>query len=89
LVFASQRLSRPPHNLTPCSGVRGSAALLTEHKTWVHHIFEGILTNETKCMHCETVRTRDECFLDLSVDIEQNTSISACLRSANAMLCSF
>ena len=25
--------------------------------TWVHDIFEGILTNETRCLCCETVRT--------------------------------
>lgn len=50
-------------------------------KTWVHAIFEGTLTNETKCLTCETVTTRDEDFLDLSLDIEQNSSVSACLRS--------
>jgi hypothetical protein len=26
-----------------------------KQKTWVQDIFEGILTNETKCMACETV----------------------------------
>jgi ubiquitin carboxyl-terminal hydrolase 12/46 len=50
-------------------------------KTWVHDIFEGTLTNETKCLTCESVTTRDEDFLDLSLDIEQNSSLSACLRS--------
>lgn len=50
-------------------------------KTWVHALFEGILTNETKCLTCETVTTRDEDFLDLSLDIEQNSSLSSCLRS--------
>jgi hypothetical protein len=68
------------------AGARGSTAA-EQPKTWVHDIFEGVLTNETKCMHCETVRTRDECFLDLSVDIEQNTSISACLRSLGLFAC--
>lgn len=24
-------------------------------KTWVHEVFEGTLTNETKCLCCETV----------------------------------
>mmetsp|Transcript_2658 Transcript_2658/g.8744 ORF Transcript_2658/g.8744 Transcript_2658/m.8744 type:complete len:402 (+) Transcript_2658:83-1288(+) len=50
-------------------------------KTWVHALFEGTLTNETKCLTCETVTTRDEDFLDLSLDIEQNSSVSSCLRS--------
>eukprot|EP00128_Syssomonas_multiformis_P002422 Colp12_sorted_trinity150504_noHs@9728 len=58
-------------------------------KTWVHEIFEGTLTNETKCLSCETVSSKDECFLDLSVDIEQNSSITRCLRnfSSTEMLC--
>ncbi|SGY50879.1 BQ5605_C001g00934 [Microbotryum silenes-dioicae] len=58
-------------------------------KTWVHRLFEGILTNETRCLCCETVTSRDEAFLDLSIDIEQNSSLTACLRqfSASEMLC--
>ncbi|KAM0755007.1 cysteine proteinase [Meredithblackwellia eburnea MCA 4105] len=81
-------------------------------KTWVHTLFEGILTNETRCLTCETVRfqrmfkqaqtcrlliplspcqvtSRDEAFLDLSIDIEPNSSVTSCLRqfSANEMLC--
>ncbi|KXJ28487.1 ubiquitin carboxyl-terminal hydrolase 46 [Exaiptasia diaphana] len=49
-------------------------------RTWVHDMFEGTLTNETRCLCCETVSSKDESFLDLSVDVEQNTSISHCLR---------
>lgn len=48
--------------------------------TWIHDIFQGALTNETKCLCCETVRSKDEEFLDLSVDVEQNTSLTHCLR---------
>ena len=48
--------------------------------TWIHEIFQGTLTNETKCLNCETVSSKDEDFLDLSVDIDQHTSLSACLR---------
>lgn len=47
----------------------------------MQEIFQGTLTNETKCLCCETVRSKDEDFLDLSVDIEQNTSLTHCLRS--------
>jgi ubiquitin carboxyl-terminal hydrolase 9/13 len=73
----------------------------------VHKLFEGVLTSETRCLTCETVRfsylsnlwaicfilfqvsCRDESFLDLSIDIEQNSSLTACLRqfSASEMLC--
>ncbi|RLM66111.1 ubiquitin carboxyl-terminal hydrolase 4-like [Panicum miliaceum] len=49
--------------------------------TLVHKNFQGILTNETRCLRCETVTARDETFLDLSVDIEQNSSITSCLKN--------
>ena len=83
----------------------------TPAPTWVHEIFQGTLTNETRCLTCETVgyslllfkaahfitriepcytkhiqicfpqiSSKDEDFLDLSVDVEQNTSITHCLR---------
>lgn len=59
------------------------------HSTIVHRLFEGVLTSETRCLTCETVSSRDESFLDLSIDIEQNSSVTACLRqfSASEMLC--
>lgn len=48
--------------------------------TFVHDSFQGIITTETKCLTCENRTTRDEKFIDLSIDIEQNTSISHCLK---------
>ncbi|XP_029488849.2 ubiquitin carboxyl-terminal hydrolase 12-B-like [Oncorhynchus nerka] len=62
----------------------------TMEPTWVHDIFQGTLTNETRCLNCETVSSKDEDFLDLSVDVEQNTSITHCLRdfSNTETLCS-
>ncbi|CAM9642445.1 unnamed protein product [Laminaria digitata] len=50
-------------------------------ETWVHRIFQGVLTNQTKCLCCETVSNRDEPFMDLSLDVEQNSSVTSCLRS--------
>jgi len=60
-----------------------------EELTWIHELFQGILVNETKCLNCETSSTKEENFLDLSVDVEQNTSISHCLQefSNMEMLC--
>ncbi len=56
---------------------------------WVHDIFEGVLTSETRCLTCETASKRDETFLDLSIDLEQFSSVTSCLRkfSAEEMLC--
>ncbi|GJQ10804.1 hypothetical protein GpartN1_g4989.t1 [Galdieria partita] len=50
-------------------------------RTWVHDLFEGLLTNEVRCLSCENVTQRVESFFDLSVDIDQNSSITSCLRN--------
>lgn len=56
---------------------------------WLSELFEGTLTSETRCLTCENVSQRDEPFLDLSVDLEQHSSVTACLRrfSEEEMLC--
>lgn len=50
-------------------------------RTFVHELFEGQLSNEVRCLCCETVTRRVESFFDLSVDVEQNSSVTACLRN--------
>lgn len=57
--------------------------------TWIHDLFQGILVNETKCLNCETCSSKEENFFDLSIDVEQNTSLSHCLQefSNMEMLC--
>ncbi|KAL4881610.1 hypothetical protein BJY04DRAFT_55780 [Aspergillus karnatakaensis] len=67
-----------------------SSGLKTPNTTrWVHELFEGLLTSETQCLTCEKASQRDEVFLDLSVDLEQHSSVTSCLRkfSAEEMLC--
>ncbi|KAK4136717.1 cysteine proteinase [Trichocladium antarcticum] len=56
---------------------------------WVHDIFEGVLTSETRCLACERASQRDETFLDLSIDLEEHSSVTSCLQkfSAEEMLC--
>lgn len=58
-------------------------------RRWVHDLFEGTLTSETRCLTCENTSQRDEAFLDLSVDLDQHSSVTACLRrfSEEEMLC--
>lgn len=62
----------------------------TTDPTWVHEIFQGVLTSETRCLNCETISSKDENFFDLQVDVDQNTSITHCLRcfSNTETLCS-
>jgi ubiquitin carboxyl-terminal hydrolase 12/46 len=50
-------------------------------KTWVHALFEGQLANETRCLACDSVTSRHESFLDLSLEIEPDSSVEACLRN--------
>jgi len=67
------------------SGLRGPK----HNSRWVHELFEGTLTSETRCLTCENISQRDEAFLDLSVDLEQHSSVTSCLRrfSEEEMLC--
>mmetsp|Transcript_18427 Transcript_18427/g.71180 ORF Transcript_18427/g.71180 Transcript_18427/m.71180 type:complete len:409 (+) Transcript_18427:171-1397(+) len=53
--------------------------------TFVHDVFEGVLTNETRCLCCETITSRDEGFLDLSVDVEENSSLTHCLNNFSSV----
>ena len=57
--------------------------------SWVHELFEGTLTSETKCLTCDNTSQRDEVFLDLSLDLEEHASVTSCLRkfSEEEMLC--
>ncbi|CAB3228813.1 unnamed protein product [Arctia plantaginis] len=59
-----------------CNGTSAPSA----EPTWVHEIFQGTLTSETRCLNCETVSSKDEHFFDLQVDVGQNTSITHCLK---------
>ncbi|KAB8079161.1 putative ubiquitin carboxyl-terminal hydrolase creB [Aspergillus leporis] len=82
--------SLPPAEGTDSTELSGSSGSKTPNTTrWVHELFEGTLTSETQCLTCEKVSQRDEVFLDLSVDLEQHSSVTSCLRkfSAEEMLC--
>ncbi|KAG6810639.1 hypothetical protein H0H92_011018 [Tricholoma furcatifolium] len=77
------------NSVTTLQSESRSSGSSSHNSTLVHRLFEGVLTSETRCLTCETVSSRDESFLDLSIDIEQNSSVTACLRqfSASEMLC--
>ncbi|CAG8022308.1 unnamed protein product [Penicillium olsonii] len=87
-AFAEKAL--PPTESEDSLGMLASTGSKSPNTTrWVHELFEGTLTSETKCLTCEKVSQRDEVFLDLSVDLEQHSSVTSCLRkfSAEEMLC--
>jgi ubiquitin carboxyl-terminal hydrolase 9/13 len=74
-------ITAPPAAAAPTKRVQNAS--------WVHELFEGTLTSETRCLTCENTSSRDEIFLDLSVDLEQHSSVTSCLRkfSEEEMLC--
>lgn len=75
---------------TMTNGVNGTNAPANGlDSRWVHDLFEGTLTSETRCLTCENTSQRDEAFLDLSVDLSAHTSVTSCLRkfSEEEMLC--
>ncbi|CAI0420222.1 unnamed protein product [Linum tenue] len=74
-VKSDTETSSPPENTA-----NGSKSALP-NVTLVIFLYQGILTNETRCLQCETVTARDETFFDLSLDIEQNSSITSCLKN--------
>ncbi|KAI6136191.1 hypothetical protein F5141DRAFT_1288016 [Pisolithus sp. B1] len=92
-IASAEDLSRSVNSSSDASqSLIGGSSTSASHSpggTFVHQIFEGTLTSETRCLTCENVSSRDESFLDLSIDIEQNSSVTACLRqfSASEMLC--
>ena len=64
------------------AGGSSSSSASSEYacKTWIHSIFEGLLVNETRCLSCDKVTSRDESFLDLSLEIKPNSTVADCLR---------
>ncbi|XP_017101858.2 ubiquitin carboxyl-terminal hydrolase 46 [Drosophila bipectinata] len=88
VLDASGSLTATTTPITTGTGPGSNGA--NSEPTWVHEIFQGILTSETRCLNCETVSSKDENFFDLQVDVDQNTSITHCLRcfSNTETLCS-
>jgi ubiquitin carboxyl-terminal hydrolase 9/13 len=89
--LADSRSKNSPSETTDTALAKTDATLATRASGtgWVHDIFEGVLASETRCLTCETASQRDETFLDLSIDLEEHSSVTACLQSFSAeeMLC--
>lgn len=97
IILAERNQGQKKTGSTPVNGQQtgngsnsGTSDEPPPEPTWVHEIFQGILTSETRCLNCETVSSKDENFFDLQVDVDQNTSITHCLRcfSNTETLCS-
>lgn len=49
-------------------------------ESFVSEFFEGKLDNTFMCLTCERANTRQESFLNLSIDIEMGSSLSYCMQ---------
>ncbi|KAK4033458.1 hypothetical protein C8A01DRAFT_40091 [Parachaetomium inaequale] len=89
LAESKSKNSLPQPTDTALAATDASLVTRASGTGWVHDIFEGVLTSETRCLTCETASQRDETFLDLSIDLEEHSSVTACLQSFSAeeMLC--
>mmetsp|Transcript_5512 Transcript_5512/g.7369 ORF Transcript_5512/g.7369 Transcript_5512/m.7369 type:complete len:144 (+) Transcript_5512:516-947(+) len=62
---------------------RGSAAAQDGQagaSSFVQDLFQGKLVNVVTCVTCETTTRRQETFFNLSLDIEQNSSLHQCMK---------
>ncbi|CAH6720027.1 putative probable ubiquitin carboxyl-terminal hydrolase 9 [[Candida] jaroonii] len=50
---------------------------------WCNRLFQGVITNETKCLSCETITSKEETFLDLSVDVPPHSNSNSLTHSLN------
>ncbi|KAH3684106.1 hypothetical protein WICPIJ_004930 [Wickerhamomyces pijperi] len=48
-------------------------------------LFKGISTSQTKCLTCENITSRDEIFLDLSIDLKSHETIEFCFQQFSEM----
>ena len=54
--------------------------LLMNFRSWVQLMFQGELCTITKCGTCEYQSVREETFMNLSIDIQENVSLSYCMK---------
>lgn len=57
---------------------------LKESHQWFDDLFVGEITNETRCLNCETVSRRNEKYIDFSIDSKHNASVLHCLTQFSA-----
>lgn len=73
-------LAPPPASPLAAAPSQVSTAVVSP----IQAMFEGSFATETTCMDCETVTTRTEPFMDLSLDIEFGASLRRCIHNFSA-----
>ncbi|VVC98996.1 unnamed protein product [Leptidea sinapis] len=88
IILAERNQSTLKVQKTPGSGDNGTNVTCngtlphSTEPTWVHEIFQGTLTSETRCLNCETVSSKDEHFFDLQKPCAMTTSSNATTAAA-------
>lgn len=47
----------------------------------MQEVFQGRWVNETRCLRCETVTSREETFFEWSLETEPHASVTSCLKN--------
>lgn len=61
------------------NGTSASSKTKAEPKTFVHDIFCGRRVTHTRCMNCETQSQREETFMELTLNLEPDTTLEQCM----------
>lgn len=56
-----------------------SAKAKPEPKTFVHDIFCGRSVTHTRCMNCETQSQKEETFMELTLNLQPDTTLEQCM----------
>jgi hypothetical protein len=76
---------QPPDNPSTLTPISASAAPVSPvpsrplSSTFIQHLFEGSLTNRTRCSSCLSLSARAEAFFDLSLEVEPDVSLTQAL----------
>lgn len=61
-ILQEERKQEKQNGRLPNGNIDSENNNSTPDPTWVHEIFQGTLTNETRCLTCETISSKDEDF---------------------------
>eukprot|EP00892_Ulva_mutabilis_P004462 jgi/Ulvmu1/2388/UM130_0021.1 len=64
-------------------GTSASSKTTVEPKTFVHDIFCGRRVTHTRCMNCETQSQREETFMELTLNLEPDTTLEQCMLASS------
>eukprot|EP01065_Artemidia_motanka_P019295 TRINITY_DN2289_c0_g1_i1.p1 TRINITY_DN2289_c0_g1~~TRINITY_DN2289_c0_g1_i1.p1 ORF type:complete len:512 (+),score=110.57 TRINITY_DN2289_c0_g1_i1:239-1774(+) len=80
-LLTSSASGSTAHASGPAKRPNSSTRTEPEPHTLVQELFEGNLAAETRCLNCDSVTSKEEVFMGLSVDVAPNVSLQRALRN--------